>query len=321
VSRHIYFVVAPGFLLLDFAGPAEAFMYARRAGADFVLHFAGAEAGMAGALGLSLAALEPLPDALPPGAVVVLSGSTLPDENYRTPQAASVMRWLRRLALAKPVPRIACVCSAALLAAQAGLLDGRSCTTHHTLTARLRELAPQATVLEDRIFVDDGVVCTSAGITAGIDLALHLIEELSGAGIAQQVARDLVVYLRRTGSDPQLSPWLAFRNHLHPAVHRVQDAISRTPQREWALAELAVLAHTSVRNLTRLFRHHTGTSVVDYQQRLRIAHARQLLENPRNSLERVAELVGLSSTRSLRRVWNKVEGCSPAQARAGVQHH
>ena len=129
-----------------------------------------------------------------------------------------------------------------------------------------------------------------------------------------------MVYLRRTGSDPQLSPWLAYRNHLHPAVHRVQDALSRTPEREWALVELAALAHTSVRNLTRLFRQHAGTSIVDYQQRIRIAHARQLLENPRNSLERVAELVGLSSARSLRRVWAKVEGRSPGVARAALQH-
>src|SRR5437868_3822990 len=108
MSRHIYFVLTPGFLLLDFAGPAEAFMYARA-----------------------------------------------------------------------EMPRIACVCSAAWLAAQAGLLDGRSCTTHHALVGHLRELAPRATVLEDRIFVDDGNVCTSAGITAGIDLALYLIEQLA----------------------------------------------------------------------------------------------------------------------------------------------
>src|SRR5439155_1994917 len=156
-----------------------------------------------------------------------------------------------------------------------------------------------------RIFVDAGAICTSAGITAGIDLALYLIEQYAGPGIAQTVARDLVVYLRRTGNDPQLSPWLAHRNHLHPTVHRVQDAISRAPERAWALSDLARRAHTSVRNLTRLFRQHTGTTIVLYQQRIRIAYARQLLENPRNSLERVAQRVGLSSARSVRRAWAK----------------
>src|SRR5256885_3668521 len=94
MSRHIYFVLTPGFLLLDFAGPAEAFMYARRAGADFTLHFVGADTALPGALGLSLAPLEPLPDALPADAVVVLSGSTRPHENYRTREAQAVIAWL-----------------------------------------------------------------------------------------------------------------------------------------------------------------------------------------------------------------------------------
>src|SRR6266700_3407467 len=109
MTRHVFFVLAPGFLLLDFAGPAEAFMYARRAGADFALHFAAADASLVGALGLSLGTLEPLPEALPERAVVVLSGSTQPDESYRTREAEAVVDWLRGLAARQPVPRIACI--------------------------------------------------------------------------------------------------------------------------------------------------------------------------------------------------------------------
>jgi transcriptional regulator GlxA family with amidase domain len=171
------------------------------------------------------------------------------------------------------------------------------------------------TGLDVRVSDEDGGISSSAGISGGIDLALHLIEAGAGAGIAQAVARELVVWVRRTGSDPQLSPWLAFRNHMHPAVHRVEDAISGAPERAWTLEELARRAHTSVRNLTRLFREHTGTTIVDYQQRLRVARARQLLDDPSRSVERVAELVGFGSARSLRRIFAKIEGAAPRRHR------
>ena len=116
-----------------------------------------------------------------------------------------------------------------------GLLSGRQCTTHHNLIETLRALAPDATVLDDRIFVEDGPLLTSAGITTGIDLALYLIEGHFGPELAAMVARRQVVFMRRSGRDPQLSPWLAYRNHLHPAVHRAQDAIAREPARRWSL--------------------------------------------------------------------------------------
>lgn len=305
----VFFVLVPRFVLTDFAGPAEAFHYAGRAGAKVRQRYVGASPSIVGGLGLSVARLEPLPDELPDGALVFVSGSMSPGESYRCDEARATVAWLRRTIT--PRQRLACVCSAALLAAQARLLEHRQCTTHHTLLDDLRRLAPSAEVLDDRVFVIDGHVATSAGVTAGLDLALYFIEESCGAGIAQAVAREMVVWLRRTGSDPQLSPWLAFRNHMHPAVHRVQDAISRAPERAWTLAELAREAHTSVRNLTRLFRQHTGTSIIDYHHRIRVAQARQLLDIPSHSVERVAELVGFSSARSLRRVFARVHGEAP----------
>jgi transcriptional regulator GlxA family with amidase domain len=309
----VYFVLTPRFLLLDFGGPAEAFAFAAREGAPFRARYVGARASIESAIGLRVGDLEPLPETLPDGALVVIAGVMGPAESYRRPEARETIAWLRRVVT--PAHRLACVCSAALLAARAGLLEKRACTTHHTLTAALKELAPGARVLEDRVFVEDGPISTSAGITAGIDLALHIIETHAGAGVAQAVARELVVWLRRTGGDPQLSPWLAFRNHMHPAVHRVQDAISRAPERDWPLGELARHAHASVRNMTRLFREHTGTSITDYHQRIRVALARQLLANPANSVERVAELTGFASARALRRVFARVEGGAPSTFR------
>jgi transcriptional regulator GlxA family with amidase domain len=170
-------------------------------------------------------------------------------------------------------------------------------------------------VQENRVFVEDGPLLTSAGITTGIDLALYLIERHAGAELAARVARRLVVYLRRSGHDEQLSPWLAHRNHLHPAVHRAQDAMAQEPERSWTLAELAERAHVSTRHLTRLFAEHAGVGVLAYQQQLRIARARELLAGGRLSVERVAELSGFSSARDFRRVWQRHEAGAPSEQR------
>ena len=143
-------------------------------------------------------------------------------------------------------------------------------------------------MLDNRIFVEDGTVFTSAGVTAGLDLALHVIGRQLGARVAADVARDLVVYLRRAGSDPALSPWVMHRNHLHPAVHRVQDAVARDPAARWGARELAAVACTSARNLARLFAEHAHCSPLDYVQLIRFALARQLVTQSRLDLERVA---------------------------------
>ena len=197
---------------------------------------------------------------------------------------------------------LACVCSGALLAAAAGLLDGRRCTTHHSLLDELRQLAPAAEVLDSRVFVEDGDICTSAGITAGIDLALHLIAKLGSPRLAVAVAREMAVYMRRAAGDPVLSPWLEGRNHMNMAIHRVQDALLKAPAQDWPLARLADIGHLSVRSLTRHFREASGMSVKRYHARLRVALARQALANGDN-VEQAAERAGLSSARQLRRLW------------------
>jgi transcriptional regulator GlxA family with amidase domain len=309
VSTRIWVVVTPGVLLLDLAGPAEAFRLARRFGARLELRFCGPVSGVATSLGLPLAGLEPLPDALAPEDVVIVAGCEDSARHYARPEAARVVAWLRALPAAM---RTASVCSGALLLARAGRLDGRSCTTHHTLVGRLRAEAPRACVEEDRIFVDDGPALSSAGITAGIDLALYLIEQTSGPEVAQAVAREMVVFMRRSGQDPQLSPWLESRNHVHPAVHRVQDAIARDPSRSWSRAELAALGHVSERHLARLFREHAGVSIGHYQRRLRVAHAQRLLRDGRMTVEHAAELAGFGSARDLRRVWRRHADGTPS---------
>jgi transcriptional regulator GlxA family with amidase domain len=301
----IYLVVTPGVLLLDYAGPAEALRMARDMGAPLVMHTCGPCSGVNTSLGTQLADIEPLPQRLPPNSLVLITGNSHEQEDYATPAAQQVVQWLQSAVL--PDTRLASICSGALLLAMAGQLDGLRCTTHHTLLDDLQALAPTAQVQADRIFVDDGRVLTSAGITTGIDLALYIVEQVANAALAAQVARRLVMYTRRGPNDPQLSPWLAHRNHMHPAVHRAQDAITTSlvqdPARRWSLPELADVACVSPRHLSRLFMQHTGISVLDYQQQLRMARARELLaQHPRMTQEQLAEACGFASARDFRRM-------------------
>ncbi|GGY03521.1 GlxA family transcriptional regulator [Paludibacterium paludis] len=304
---NVCFLLLPNYIALDFVGPAEAFRMAAQEGAPFRLRMAGPVPDCPNSLGM-VSRIDPLPDDLGPDALLIVCG-TLEVADLRTGAAQTAMAWMTRLA--RDGARIATVCSGALLAGMAGLLDGRACTTHHAHVDELRRMAPLARVLENRIFVEDGPVCTSAGISTGIDLALALIERHAGPDVAARVARRMVLYVRRAGDDPQRSPWLAFRNHLHPAVHRAQDAIAKAPDRHWSVSDLARTAHVSGRHLTRLFREEAGIGIVEYQQRLRIALARILLSQGM-SVERAADGAGFGSARALRRVWMKFEVGTPS---------
>jgi transcriptional regulator GlxA family with amidase domain len=195
-----------------------------------------------------------------------------------------------------------------LLAADAGLLRaGRHCTTHHELLDELRQRATEANVVDNRVFVIDGALASSAGITAGIDLTLHLIQAHCGDAIAASVARTMVVYLRRSPQDPELSPLLAHRHHLHPAVHRVQDAICARPDSEWSLRRMAAVAHVTPRHLSRLFGEHAGTTPLRYVQTIRL----ELAERARRQGARRADAAlraGFSSEQQWRRVRRRM-GC------------
>lgn len=315
----IHVVLPPRAMLLDVAGPTEAL---RRAGVEqeklrFDLKFVGPLPELASSVGLVLSHIAPLPDHLPDDAIIMLSGNIdpLPGQDVWADkvQEQVIIDWLRRTV--RPGHLILCICSGAVLAAKAGLMQGRACTTHHSSYDDLRDAAPGCRVLENRLFVEDGQCWSSAGITAGIDLALHFISRRCGPGVAASVARYLVVYMRRAGADPQLSPWLEGRNHLHPAIHRVQDAISADPGHEWSLSTLADIAHASPRHLSRLFREHAGMTVPDYVNRLRVGLARRMIENSRLDMEAVAERAGFGSTRQLRRAWGRLHDAPPSAAR------
>lgn len=313
----IFFALLPEVVLLDVAGPAEAFRIANhKAPGNYRLRFVAPRKSLRSAVGLSLAPLEALPRQLPSGAMVVVTGVSGATSRIDTPEIESLVRWLRRVITDDTL--LLTVCAGSVFAARAGLLAGRQCTTHHAHLEELRRTEPTARVLDNRIFVEDGPVFSSAGVTAGLDLALHVIGLQLGPRVASEVARELVVYLRRSGSDPALSPWVLHRNHLHPAVHRVQDAVARKPAAPWGARELSAVAYTTPRHLARLFAEHARCSPLDYVQLMRFALARELVSQSDLALERVAEKAGFSSAHQLRRVWRRWETHSPGRLRSSA---
>jgi transcriptional regulator GlxA family with amidase domain len=315
----VYFVIVDDVVLLDVAGAAEAFRIAeqQRPG-SYELRFVSPSTTARSGVGLELHRLAPLPKKMPADALIVVTGIIGSKVRLDTPHMQRVIEWLPTATKQERV-RLMCVCAGSLVAARAGLLHGRECTTHHEHIEELAELEPTATVHANRIFVEDGRVMTSAGVTAGTDLALHVIGQQLGHQIAAAVARQLVVYMRRAGNDPQLSPWVMHRNHIHPAVHRVQDAVLKQPAADWSSARLAAIACTSERNLARLFAEHAGCSALDYVQRIRVALARELLANSTLNVEHVAERAGFTSAHHLRRVWRRWETQPPVAHRRSPQ--
>ena len=320
----VLFVIVPNSLLLDIAGPAEAFrlanLHRERRGLPprFRLVFAGPVATLPTSVGLALGDLVPLPGQLSTPTWVVVVGQPTAHLTRVTPEIAVTAQWLNdrlRAALldADTPHRLLTICSGTLLAARAGVLATRRCTTHHELLHMLRALAPQAQVIENRVFVVDGPLASSAGITAGIDVALYLIAEECGEALAASVAEDMVVYLRRSPRDAELSPFHMHRRHLHPTVHRVQDAIVTEPQRDWDMASLAQVGHAAERHLLRLFIDHAGISPLHYLRLIRLERARQSLEYGA-TVTRAAAMAGFGSDLQLRRAWSRQWGGSPRDA-------
>jgi transcriptional regulator GlxA family with amidase domain len=320
----VFVVLPPQTMLLDVAGPCEVLRAANRQQSKvcFDVHYVGASSSIATSIGLGLEGVDPLPESVPDNAMVVVVGSVeepmqtvnQPSRRERASGKATIVQWLKTAI--RPGHKLISICSGALLVGRAGLLDGYACTTHHVCRADLKQSAPSARVLENRLYVEDRDRYTSAGVTAGIDLMLHVVAQLTDHVCATAVARYLVVYLRRSGSDPQLSPWLDGRNHIHPAIHRVQDAIAADPTRPWTLRSLCRVAGASSRHLTRLFHEHTGMTINDYKNRLRVALARELLGHTQYDMENVAERAGFGSARQLRRAWRRFYPGSPRESRA-----
>lgn len=315
----VLFVMLPNSLLLDLAGPAEAFRIANQSANQspkprFRLRFVGPEAQSVSSVGAILSNLEPLPLAFDPQAqanwIVLLGRPGSPANVLKpTPQMLAVRRWLTGVVAPQLYApdnqrgepyrcRLLTVCVGALLAADAGLLHGRRCTTHHELLEALARCSPDSKVVGNKVFVEDGAIATSAGVTAGIDLALHLIARECGEATASTVAQVMVAYARRTEADVERSPLLAWRSHIHAGVHRVQEAVTADPRRDWPTSAQAAIAHVTERHLNRLFQEHAGITPRDYVEQVRLAIAEHALRAGMKPTK-VAQVSGFKTTRKL----------------------
>jgi transcriptional regulator GlxA family with amidase domain len=193
--------------------------------------------------------------------------------------------------------KICSVCTGAYLLAQSGLLDGKKCTTHWKYLDDFRARFPKVGLITDRLFVEDQRIYTSAGVSSGIDLALYLLEVTFGPIFATKIAKEVVVYLRRTEEDPQLSVFLQFRNHLEQRVHLVQDNLAQHLDKKLTIEELAEEVNMSPRNLTRIFKKTTGITIGDYLDKLR--------------METASQACGLQSANQLRSLFKKYQNNLP----------
>jgi transcriptional regulator GlxA family with amidase domain len=318
MSRRVLIVLFDRVQSLDVTGPLEVF-----AGANGVISGAADGDGERAAYeirtasvgggpvrtgsGLKIAPDLDLRDEPAPHTLIVPGG---PGTREPDPE---LVGWLRGPGAA--AERIVSVCTGAFLLAEAGLLAGRQATTHWANCARLAERYPDVTVLPEPIFVRDGNVATSAGVTAGIDLALTLVEDDHGREVALSVARQLVVFLRRPGNQTQFSAHLHAQLAQREPLRDVQHWIAEHPGADLSVDVLAERARLSPRQFARAFAAETGMPPGRYVDRVRLEAARRLLEDTRDGVEQIARRCGYHTPEAMRRAFQQALHVSPAEYR------
>ncbi|WP_421764332.1 GlxA family transcriptional regulator [Ekhidna sp.] len=311
--QRVYFVVPPSVHLLDISGPIHVFYEAAEYGSNLELIFLTIDGNdsINSSAGIGLNKLESFKNhTLKENDIVFIPGldtRLIFDEIFKD----SLKPFFDWLQIQKDNhAKICSVCTGAYLTAFAGVLENVECTTHWKYTDDFKKRFPEATLHEDRLFVKDGNIYSSAGISSGIDLALFIIEELYGPFFATKIAKEIVIFLRRTEDDPQLSVFLQYRNHIENRIHKIQDHLAQHLDIKQKIEDLADLVFMSPRNLTRLFKKTTGITIGEYHDKLRIERAIQLLANG-EKVDVVSDLCGLSSNQ-LRSLLKKHSGILPS---------
>jgi transcriptional regulator GlxA family with amidase domain len=313
MTHRISVVIFPGFQLLDAAGPIAAFEIAEclERGAYTLQLLAPSGGRVASSSRVALEAL-PLSRLGRTDTLLVVGG----DGTREAISDIRFIRWLRRAA--ERVPRVTSVCSGSLLLAQAGLLDGRRATTHWSRVVDMKKRFPAVRVEPDGIWVRDGRFWTSAGITAGIDLALALVAEDLGAAIARDVARQLVVYAQRPGGQTQHSRLL----DLGPAGGRFAELnawVRQNLDRDLGVEVLAARANMSPRTFARNYAAETGVTPAKAVERLRVEAARALIEGGERSMLEVATQTGFGELERMRRAFVRLFGRPPSAMRRELE--
>jgi transcriptional regulator GlxA family with amidase domain len=296
------FLLLPQLHIMDIAGPNQTILEAIGYGADFNITYCGI--GQAPVCSSGLVMAKPTHFSkmqLQKGDYLIIPGCNVA---YLTSAAfraeKKLLQWIRDCHQAGI--KLVSICSAAYVLAECGLLNDMECTTHFKRTQQMQQEYPRVKVKENVLFTESKDIYTSAGVASGIDLTLYIVEQLVGSFVAHKVAREMVIYIRRDGSDAQQSAYLKYRNHIHAGIHKVQDYIVENIHRKNQLHELAAAACMSERNLTRVFRKEAGVTINEYVNSIRAEKVNTLLHNPDLSRKQIARQVGLESERQLLRI-------------------
>ncbi len=319
--RNIAFVAYPDVVMLDLCGPFDVFAFADRwfrrtykvDQSVYQLDVIGPQAGpLMTSSGLQIVAHHGYPEFDQPIDTLIVAGG---DEGMERACAdAGLIAWIKETATR--VRRVASVCTGAFLLAASGLLEGRRATTHWGYCKRLASAYPSVCVEPDRIFVRDGNIYTSAGVTAGIDLALTLVEEDLGRNVARLVARVMVMFLRRPGGQSQFSTYLSAETGSRPDMRELHAWILAHPDFDLSIDALAERVTMSPRNFARLFVQTTGMTPAKFVERLRLEAARCKLEQTALPVEAIAECCGFGDRERMRRTFHRMLRVSPQDYRA-----
>lgn len=306
-AQEVVFLVFDGMKQLDVAGPAEVFAEASRLGASYQLHYVSATGERARtSIGSTFEADSAATQVIRADIAMIPGGDEVPT----TPIPSEVLSATQHLL--EISTRVASVCTGTFLLAATGALNGKRATTHWAHAGLLSRVYPEIEVDPDAIFVRDGALFTSAGVTSGIDLALSLIESDHGPDLARDVARNLVVYMQRPGGQSQYSAMLTTSRSAQENVRRVVEAISSDPAAAHGLDDLAQIAGVSTRHLARLFRAELDMTPIEFVEQTRLEHAKNLLLNG-ESVAAVARRTGFHNPETLRRLFVTHTGVPPSQ--------
>ncbi|MYS23333.1 transcriptional regulator, AraC family with amidase-like domain [Streptomyces sp. DvalAA-14] len=304
--------VFPGVRLLDVTGPIEVFSSANEFGGRYRLNIVSADGTeVTTAAGTRLSVDMPVADLRETSDVLVIPGG--PDWE-RMIKDDALLDIVRRLDANSR--RTASICTGALLLAAAGLLDGRRAATHWRQSRQLAQRFPAVRVDPDAIFVQDGKMMTSAGVSAGIDLSLALVEEHCGAGVARAVAKDMVVFMQRPGGQSQFSVRARVPHTRQEMLRRALDAVAEDPGADHSLAAMARRAGISPRHVARLFCDEVGTTPARYVEQIRLEAAQAMLETGDDPMAVIARRTGFGSPESLRRAFVRNLMVTPGAFRA-----
>jgi len=300
--RTLAFIIPPHVELLDLAGPVQVFTEAKSYGFDADLLFYTYTEEPTSTSGLGFYKVGNYKDAhLKEGDYVFIPGMNWEYVNsisFRVER--DFFKWLKECS--ENGLTVCSICNGAFALGEAGLLKNTECTTHWKRVKALQQQFPDAKVVADILYIKSNNVYTSAGISAGIDLALGILENLKGPLFTHKVARELVVYHRRSGRHKQQSIYLDYRNHINPQIHQVQDYLIDNLSKENTIEDLAALVGMSPRNLSRVFKEMTGSTILEYHTQLRKEFANTMLNNPEYTIEYIASKCGFKTARQLHRI-------------------